>query len=206
MEWLPIIATVCAVPQFLPQLLSVCRTGDTAGVSWAWASLTAVSNAGWIAYFTLSGLWLAVVPAASVTVLALALALLLTRHTRISPRAAAVTAGWAVLLALSWITAGRIGLGAVLAVAFALQVAPSVWSAFRTAQPTGVSLGTWLLILAELLCWGVYGLHKADPTLIALGWTGVTASTLIILRVQRVSRGGRRGGRCRATVPAPPRR
>jgi len=36
LDWLPVAATVFAVPQFLPQLGSVWRTGDTAGVSWSW--------------------------------------------------------------------------------------------------------------------------------------------------------------------------
>jgi len=73
LDWLPVAATVFAVPQFLPQLASVWRTGDTAGVSWLWAALTSVSNAGWIAYFAPSVLD-RVGAATSATVLAGALA------------------------------------------------------------------------------------------------------------------------------------
>ena len=46
-----------------------------------------------------------------------------------------------------------------------------------------MSLGTWLLILGELLCWGVFGIHEADPRLIVLGATGVVASLLVLARV-----------------------
>ena len=63
-----------------------------------------------------------------------------------------------------------------------LQVAPAVWTAYRTDRPTGISRGTWLLILAELLCWGLYGLHESDPRLIVLGWTGVAAGLLMLAR------------------------
>jgi len=184
LDWLPVAATVFAVPQFLPQLASVWRTGDTAGVSWSWAALTSVSNGGWIAYFALSQFWTALVPAASATVLAGALAVLLACRGGVGLRPAVLTAGWAALLALAWATAGRAGLGTALTASFVLQVAPSVWTAYRTDRPTGISRGTWLLILAELLCWGAYGLHKSDPRLIVLGLTGVAASVLMLARVR----------------------
>ncbi len=183
--WLPVAAAVFAVPQFLPQLLRVWRTGDGAGVSWSWAALTSASNGGWMAYFALSRFWSALVPATSATVLAGALAVLLGRA-GVGRRPAAVVAGWVALLALVWAVAGRAGLGTVLTVSFVLQVAPSVWTAYRTDRPTGISRGTWLLILAELGCWGGYGVHHADPRLTVLGGTGVLASLLMLARVQAV--------------------
>jgi uncharacterized protein with PQ loop repeat len=106
---LPLVAAFLAVPQFLPQLARVRRAGTMAGVSWSWAALTSVNNAAWLAYFALSGLWTALVPAISATVLA------------------------------AW--------------------------------------------LGELLCWGVFGIHVADPRLIVLGATGVAASSLVLARV-----------------------
>jgi hypothetical protein len=51
---LPVAAAAFAVPQFLPQLAGVKRSGDTSGVSWSWAALTSVNNGGWIVYFALS--------------------------------------------------------------------------------------------------------------------------------------------------------
>jgi uncharacterized protein with PQ loop repeat len=182
LDWLPVLATVFAVPQFLPQLAAVWRTGDTAGVSWTWAALTSVSNAGWTGYFALSGYWTALVPAIAATLLAGALAVLLARRRGIRRHAAAVVAGWAVLLVAVWAIAGRAGVGTALTVSFALQVTPSVWTAYRTRRPTGISRGTWLLILAELLCWGVYGVHEADLQLTVLGGTGVAASLLMLAR------------------------
>lgn len=186
-DWLPVAAAVFAVPQFLPQLARVWRAGDAAGVSWSWASLTSASNAGWIAYFALSGLWSALVPAISATVLAGVLAILLGRG-GVGRRPAAVVAGWTVLLAIAWAVGGRIGLGTALTSSFVLQVAPSVFTAYRTTRPTGISRGTWLLILAELLCWGVYGLHESDPRLAVLGWTGVVASLLMLARIRHAAR------------------
>src|SRR5262249_31846731 len=97
-------------------------------------------------------------------------------------RPAAVIAAWAATLAAAGSLAGRAGLGTLLTAAFILQVTPSIWAAFRTTRPTGISAGTWLLILGELACWLTFGLHKSDPRLIALGTTGVAASVLMLTR------------------------
>jgi uncharacterized protein with PQ loop repeat len=204
-DWLPVAAAVFAVPQFLPQLVRLWRTGDAAGVSWSWAALTCVGNGGWIAYFAAFHRWTALVPAISATALAGVLALALGRRSAERPGATdtigaptgsttrarpgvtigvMIVIGWATLLALAWVAAGPRGLGIVLTGSFVLQVTPSVWSAYRTERPTGVSRGTWLLILAELSCWGLYGLHISDPRLIVLGATGVIASAAVLLRVR----------------------
>jgi hypothetical protein len=65
---------------------------------------------------------------------------------------------------------------------------PSLWTAYRTARLTGVAAGTWLLILGELSCWTIFGLHQTDPRLITLGITGVTASALMLARIRHTRR------------------
>ena len=182
-EALPLVAAFLAVPQFLPQLSRVRRTGTTAGVSWSWAALTSVNNAAWLGYFALSGFWTALVPAVSATVLSGLLAVMLARRGGGMPKRPAVLAVvWAVAL-LAAATSGRTGLGSALAAAFLLQVTPSVWTVYRARDTTGVSRGTWLLIFGELLCWGMFGIHEGDPRLIVLGATGVVASLLVLARV-----------------------
>ena len=80
-----------------------------------------------------------------------------------------------------------------LTAAFLLQVTPSVWTAYRADDTTGIATKTWLLIFGELLYWGVFGLYASDPRLIVLGATGVTASLLVLARAARprASRAGR---------------
>ena len=183
---IPIAATVFAVPQFLPQILKLRATHDTAGVSWSWAALTSVNNAAWLAYFILEHYWTALIPSCSATLLAGTLAVLLTVRVRVRPRPALLIGLWAAMLAGAYLLAGRAGLGALLTAAFAVQVAPSIWTAYRTERPTGISPGTWLLILGELSCWMTFGLYKSDPRLITLGVTGVIASTLMLARIYRI--------------------
>ncbi len=188
LDYLPIAAAAFAIPQFLPQLLKLQATHDTAGVSWSWATLTSVNNAAWFAYFALASYWTALVPACSATLLAGTLAIMLARRGQAKPRPAILISGWVALLFASVIVAGRTGLGTLLTVAFILQVTPSLWTAYQTAHLTGVARGTWLLILGELTCWTIFGVHKPDPRLITLGVTGVTASTLMLARIRRTRR------------------
>jgi hypothetical protein len=123
------------------------------------------------------------VPSCSATLFAATLATMLTLRGRATLRPALVIAAWAALLVTAYAVAGRAGLGTLLTAAFALQVTPSIWTAYRTERPTGIAQGTWLLVLCELSCWTVFGLHEPDVRLIALGITGVTASVLMLVRI-----------------------
>jgi uncharacterized protein with PQ loop repeat len=191
----PIAAAAFAIPQFLPQILKLRRTDDTAGVSWPWATLTSVNNAAWFAYFALSAYWAALVPSSSATLLAGVLAAMLARRGRARARPAVLVGAWAALLAAAVVVAGRTGLGALLTAAFVLQVMPSIWTAYRTDRPTGISQGTWMLILGEVSCWATFGAHKSDPRLVVLGFTGVAASLLMLARIRRTT------GAERSTAP-----
>ena len=188
LDYAPVAATAFAVPQFLPQIRKLLATGDTAGVSWAWATLTCLNNAAWLAYFTLEHYWTALVPSCSATALSGTLAILLSIRRRPKARTAIPIAAWAAMLSAVGLILGRTGLGALLTAAFVIQVAPSIWTAYRTERPTGISAGTWLLILGELGCWLTFGLYKSDPRLIILGLSGATASALMLARILATGR------------------
>ena len=190
LDYAPIVAAGFAVPQFLPQIRKLRLTRDTAGVSSSWAVLTSVNNAAWLAYFTLSRYWTALIPSSSATVLAGTLAVMLVRRRRPGPGPSALIGAWAITLAAAGAAAGRVGLGTLLTAAFLLQVTPSLWTAYRTARPTGISAGTWLLILGELSCWMIFGLHTSDPRLVTLGASGIIVSALMLARIHRTMRSG----------------
>jgi uncharacterized protein with PQ loop repeat len=196
LDYAPIAAAGFAVPQFLPQIRKLRATGDTAGISPSWAALTSVNNAAWIAYFTMARYWTALVPSSSATLLAGTLAVMLLRRRPPGARPSVLIGAWAITLAVVGVAAGRAGLGPLLTAAFLLQVTPSVWTAYRTVRPTGISSGTWLLILAELTCWLIFGLHVSDPRLITLGASGIIVSALMLARIHRTTR------RRRTALPA----
>jgi len=152
--------------------------------------LTSVNNAAWLVYFALSGFWTALAPSSSATLLAGALAVMLARRGEAQGWPAAAITAWAALLAAGFAVAGRIGLGTLLTAAFVLQVTPSLWTAYRTDRPRGISHGTWMLIFGELACWTIFGVHKSDPRLVILGLTGVAASALMLARIREADQCG----------------
>jgi uncharacterized protein with PQ loop repeat len=189
LDVLPIVAAAFGIPQFVPQIVKLAATRDTAGVSWSWAALTSVNNGAWLVYFVASGYFTAIVPSSAASLLAGAIAVMLALAGRTTPSAVVVVATWACCLVVGYAIAGRAGLGTMLTAAFVVQVVPSLWTAFRTEHPTGVSRGTWLLVLGELSCWTAFGLHRSDPRLITLGLTGVTAGLLMLVRIGVFGRG-----------------
>jgi hypothetical protein len=158
-----------------------------------------VNNAAWLTYFTLAHYWTALVPSISATVLAGALAAMLSLRAELRPRSLAAVVSWAALLVATFALAGRAGLGTLLTGAFILQVTPSIWTAYRTARPTGISRGTWALILAELSCWLAFGLHQSDPRLVVLGCSGVAAASLVLGRIEWTRRRARCAGPAETT-------
>jgi uncharacterized protein with PQ loop repeat len=183
LDYLPIAAAAFAIPQFLPQIIKLRATDDAVGVSWSWATLTSMNNAAWLVYFALSRYWTALVPSSSATLLAGTLATMLFLRGQAKARPTVLIGTWITLLGAAFSVAGSAGLGTLLTAAFVLQVTPSIWTAYRTDRPTGISRGTWMLILGELSCWTIFGLHKSDPRLITLGITGVIASVLMLARI-----------------------
>jgi hypothetical protein len=128
------------------------------------------------------------VPSITATTLAGALATMLTLRVDVRLRSALVVCCWTALLVAALALAGRVGLGTLLTGAFVLQVTPSISAAYRTQRPTGISRGTWTLVLGELSCWLTFGLHESDPRLIALGCSGLAAALLMLGRIETTRR------------------
>src|SRR6266542_6589794 len=97
LDYAPIAAAAFAIPQFLPQIIKLRGTHDTAGVSWSWATLTSLNNAAWLAYFALSGYWTALVPSSSAMLLAGALATMLALRGQAKSSSTAMISTWAAL-------------------------------------------------------------------------------------------------------------
>jgi hypothetical protein len=182
---LPVVAAGFAVPQFVPQILKLRRTGDIAGLSGPWAVLTGVNNAAWFGYFAASHYWLALVPSSSAALLGGTLGVAVQRRAPMGRRSAAAVGAWAGVLGLAAL-ADRAVLGTLLTGAFLVQVVPAVVAAHRTARPTGIARGTWRLILGETACWAVFGAAHLDGPLLVLGVTGI-ASALLMLRRARLA-------------------
>jgi uncharacterized protein with PQ loop repeat len=180
---LPILAAGFAVPQFVPQILKLRQTNDTAGLSTSWALLTGINNAAWFGYFAASRYWFALIPSASAALLGGCLGIMLSRRHTMTRRSWVIIGTWTIVLSVAASVDRRL-LGATLTGTFLIQVIPAVITAYRTRHPTGIARGTWLLILGELSCWALFGTAKRDAPLIVLGTTGTISALLMLKRAR----------------------
>jgi uncharacterized protein with PQ loop repeat len=177
-----ILATILAVGSLVPQALRLLRTRDIAGVSVLWTALGTITNLAWFAYALARGLW-AGVPATLAT--AAFYGFLFVTLVRFGGRPGAALRGgiaWAVLLTAVTVIGGWSALGALLGVSYAVQIAPSLWTAWRTYAPTGIAPGTWVLFLVQVVLWGYYGVEEQDWAIKGFALTGIVSSVLMLLR------------------------
>ena len=177
-----VLATLLAFVTLIPQITKLWRTRNAEGVSATWASLGAVSNAAWVAYLASQGLWLAL-PSTSFMSVFFAITVWLIAWTgRPSFRPVMLGLSWGAVLTLVGVLGGWSSLGIVLGVSFGVQAAPTVFTAFRTWAPSGISPGTWQLTLAEGILWLVYGLGYADLAVIMFGILSSVTAVLVLGR------------------------
>ena len=77
---------------------------------------------------------------------------------------------------------GWTALGVALGLSFGVMMAPSIWVAFRTPDPSGIAPVAWWLGLAEGLLWGFYGWHHADEGLLTFTAIAIAGSVAMLLR------------------------
>ena len=177
-----VAATASTFTFLLPQIVKLIRTRDSAGVSTTWPALGFVTNVGWFAYMVNQQLWIAVFAPFVTFVSYLVTLWALSRTGRSLRDSAARGLVWTGLLVTTTIVAGWQTLGVVLGLSYGVMLAPSVWTAFRTADPSGISPGTWWIGVAEAVLWGYYGLFHIDAGIITFGIVGVVGAVLMLLR------------------------
>lgn len=177
-----LVATTIAAVASAPQLRRLIVAKDTAGVSLSFATLGLATEATWIAYAWVGGLWSAVAEPVLMVASHSAMAVLLMRSGVVPGPAVRAAALWLAVIGVVGVSAGSAGVGLVLAGAYAVQVAPSVWTAYRTHAPTGVAAWTWVFVAVEAALWGVYGCAHGDPATIGFGVVGSIAAALILAR------------------------
>jgi uncharacterized protein with PQ loop repeat len=177
-----IVATLLAWTTLIPQIRSIIRTGDIEGVSITWPFIGLVSNTAWTMYLASQALWAATPSTAGMAVFyVFVIKVLADRH---APLRRAFIRGslWASMLALVGTLFGWDAFGLVLGWSYAVQMAPPLVAAYRSASPTGVSIGSWALITIESLLWGVYGWLLDDLPIQVFALTGLVAGTSILAR------------------------
>ncbi len=185
-----VVATGVAWWSLVPQIVKLVRTGDPSGVSTAWPAIGMVSNAGWTVYLLGRGLWAAAPSTAVMTVfyglVMWALARTGAAH-RLRPGLGAGVA-WAAVLWATAVFAGTGAMGVLLASSYLVQFTPAVAAAYRSDRPSGISAGTWRLIVVESGLWGIYGWWNTDRPIVLYAAAGVVGGGLILARQASTAR------------------
>ncbi len=192
-------ANVLGAAMAVPQALKLVADRSVAGVSSAWAGVSAIVNAWWGVYgFGVRDWGIVPVSVVSVTAYLLIIVALVRFDPRprwdvLRPAIGTATAIGVIPLAVvivgGWSTAGVV-LGAL----YGVQLAPAVLVVYRVADVSAVAVATWVIAFAEAVLWGVYGFARLDTGLVALGATGVLMSSLVLARLfVRRSRRARTG-------------
>ena len=145
-------ATLLAVAGVVPQVRRLARCRDLAGVSVLGPMIGLVSELTWTAYLRDAELWAAAVGPVMMLATNAALLVAALRAGGRFGGAMAAAALWGVGMTVIGLAGGWATVGTALGVAYAMQVGPCVWSAYRTAAPTGMATTAWLAHLGGGSC------------------------------------------------------
>jgi uncharacterized protein with PQ loop repeat len=180
-------ATLLAVVAVVPQVRRLARRGDLAGVSVVGPMIGLVNETRWTAYIVDGDLWSAAGEPMLMLATNVALLAATVRAGAGLRVAATVAAAWAVGMTSIGVVGGWTAVGTALGLSYALQIAPCLWSAYRTVAPSGIAPATWLAMAGEAVLWTVYGaVHGADA-FVLLGGVEWAAALAILARLARRS-------------------
>lgn len=181
-ELAAIVATAVALASSVPQLRRTIVVGDVAGVSLSFATIGMATELAWLTYAVHGRLWSAVPEAIGMAAANAVMAHGMVRAGAARRRAVGAAMAWLVVMGLAVQLGGIAALGLVLGPAFAVQTAPSIWTAYRTHAPSGVATATWALVGVEAVLWGVYGLAHRDVGIMAFAVVGSLSTAAILGR------------------------
>ena len=204
-----VAATALATVGALPQLRRLLTSRDVAGLSISSAALGLGTELAWVGYTVHEELWFALPEALMMASANGLVAVVMLRTGAPGRRALRSGLTWAAILVATCVVWGTIGLAALLAVAYVIQVAPAIWCVYHATVPSGVVLGTWVAIGMEAVLWGLYGWWSHDVAYLAFGVVGSAAAVAIAGRIvttrRRPPQSGVDGGESREFAEPAPR-
>jgi uncharacterized protein with PQ loop repeat len=173
------LGTLIGLIRAVPQLARLLRTRQTYGVSVDTAATSSIVSFGWATY----GLWtnqpyVSLATGSSGVVFAIITVMALRYGRRV--REFAVAPIWLVVLLLAGGLAGKTGLGIMLPISVLAANVPQLWVAYHEGNLADLSLGTWLLSIADGLVWGIYTFIQPDTAIMVFAGFQLTTSGLIV--------------------------
>ncbi len=175
---LGIIGTVIGLVRALPQLLKLLRARKAHGVSVDTAATSAAVSFGWTAYGMMTGQpYVALATGASGVVFSAIVFFAL----RFGRRAGEMKVApfWLLVLLPAGVVFGGSGLAVVLPISVMVANAPQLRLVFRENNLAELSLGTWLLSMADGGVWGAYALLQGDVSIMVFAFFQLSTSSLI---------------------------
>ena len=173
------IGTVIGLVRAVPQLARLLRARQAHGVSVDTAATSSIVSFGWATYGVLTGQpYVSLATGSSGIIFALIAAMALRFGRRV--REFAIAPAWLAVLLLAGALAGKDGLGMALPISVLAANVPQLWVAYREGNLADLSLGTWLLSMADGLVWGIYSLIQQDTAIMVFACFQLTTSGLIV--------------------------
>lgn len=174
-----IISTVLGVMRAMPQLVRLLRTRHAYGVSVDTAASSMIVSFGWAIYGLLTDQSaISFASAASGTIFAL-ITISALRFGR-QLRELKIAPVWLAVLLLLGGIGGATGLSIALPISVLAANIPQLWVACNEENLTDLSLGTWLLSMAEGIVWSGYGFVQRDISVFVNNGFQLTTSAMIV--------------------------
>lgn len=174
-----IISTLLGVTRAMPQLVRLRRARHAYGVSVDTAATSMIVSSGWAIYGILTHQPVISFASGASGIIFASITLSALQFGR-RPREIKIAPVWLAVLLLAGGIGGAVGLSIVLPVSVLAANIPQVWVAYREKNLTDLSLGTWLLSMAEGLLWGGYGLIQQDIAVLVNNTFQLTTSAMIV--------------------------
>ena len=184
-EAVGLLGGVIFVIRLAPQPWKLWRHKRSDGVSWLGTANAVTASIGWLIYGIATdqiALWVPVVGAVPLEFATLTL----LGWRPPNRRSLLICAGWAGVVALSWLLGGTTGLALFIGFGVLPIVVPQVLAAFST-NPEGVAKRTWQIGLADATLWGVYAALTGDTAIILYVVVLGLGSVLILWRLAQVA-------------------
>lgn len=183
-----IVSTLLGVTRAMPQLVRLLRARHAHGVSVDTSATSAVVSSGWIFY----GFWthqFSISFASGATAFIFALITLTALRFGRQAREIQIAPLWLVVLLLFGGIGGAKGLSIVLPISVLAANIPQVWVAYKEGNLTDLSLGTWLLAMAEGLLWSGYGIVQHDlSVLVNNSFLVATSAMIVALKIMHMGK------------------
>jgi uncharacterized protein with PQ loop repeat len=173
------LGTIIGLVRATPQLVRLLRSREAYGVSVDTAATSSIVSLGWATYGVLTSQPYVVFATGSSGIIFAIITFLALRFGRQASEFK-IAPVWFGVLVLAGAIGGKNGLGMILPISVLVTNIPQLWVAYKEDNLTDLSLGTWLLCVADGLTWGGYSLFQHDISIMAGSFFQLTTSVLIV--------------------------